>query len=107
MTALRVAVAREEVADSASPDALDTVRQALAVGESLVRAGWEAVPVVLGDDPLMFLDNLRHTGADAVFNLVESHCGLASLACAAPACRRMAAARAIMAPLSVHKAISG
>ena len=89
MTALRIAVAREAVADSASPDALDTVRQAVAVGESLGRAGWEAVQVVLGDDPLMFLENLRSTGADAVFNLVESHCGLASLACAAPAlCRK-------------------
>ena len=89
MTALRVTVIREEIDEAASPDALDTVRQAGSVRESLDLAGWESDQILLGQRPQFMYEKLLETRPDLVFNLVESWCGLASLACVAPAlCRK-------------------
>jgi len=85
MSPLHVAVVREDVPGVASPDALDTVRQAGSVGESLARCGWRTSEHVFGRDPLMLEAELARVRPDVVFNLVESWNGLASLACVAPA----------------------
>lgn len=90
MTSLHVAVVRESVPDSASPDALDTVLQARSVRESLARCGWRTSEHVLGSDPSALEAGLAHRRPDVVFNLVESCHGLASLACLAPALLRKA-----------------
>ena len=89
MKALRVAVIREEVGADAPADALDTVEMARAVGESLTTRGWTATEVLLGRDAEAFADALALAEPDLAFNLVESFCGQAALACIAPAlCRR-------------------
>jgi D-alanine-D-alanine ligase len=81
-------VLREEIVESASLDAQDTVRQAGCVRESLARVGWDACLVVLGSDPRT-LQQVLAEGPGLVFNLVESWHGLASLACMVPAlCRK-------------------
>jgi len=85
-----VAVVREEIENDAAPDALDTLRQAEAVCESLERGGWTAAPLVLRRDPLALEEELRALRPELVFNLVESYCGLAMLACAAPPLYRRA-----------------
>lgn len=90
MTPLHVAVVRESVPDSASPDALDTVLQARSVRESLARCGWQTSEHVLGSDPSALEAGLAHRRPCVVFNLVESCHGLASLACLAPALLRKA-----------------
>ena len=90
MNALRVAVIREEIDGSASPDAQDTVLQARSVCERLERGGWECVQIVLGRNPHVLEERLLEIRPDLVFNLVESYLGLASLACVAPAlCRKV------------------
>jgi D-alanine-D-alanine ligase len=89
VTALRVAVIREEIEESASPDAQDTVLQARSVCESLEREGWECVQIMLGHNPQILEEKLLEIRPDVVFNLVESYLGVASLACVAPAlCRK-------------------
>lgn len=89
MKTLQVAVVREVVPDTASPDVLDTLDQARAVIGSLRRLGWNAAEYVLGTDPFVLEEALVRHPLDVVFNLVESHCGLASLACVGPAlCRK-------------------
>lgn len=89
MKELTVAVVREEVADDAADDALDTVEMARAVEESLERSGWSTVRILLGLDARGFSEKLAGAKPDLAFNLVESFCGQASLACVAPAlCRK-------------------
>jgi D-alanine-D-alanine ligase len=90
MSVLHVAVVREDVSDAAAPDALDTVRQARSVAESLALCGWRACEHVFGHDPSVLEAELERTRPDVVFNLVESWSGLASLACVAPALFRKA-----------------
>ncbi|MDO9584546.1 MAG: ATP-grasp domain-containing protein [Desulfomicrobium sp.] len=90
MTSLHVAVVREDVPDTASPDALDTVLQARSVCASLIRCGWRTSEHVLGPDPSALEADLAQHRPDVVFNLVESCHGLASLACVAPALFRKA-----------------
>ncbi len=90
MNVLHVAVVREDVSDAAAPDALDTVRQARSVAQSLALCGWRASEHVFGRDPSMLEAELARTRPDVVFNLVESWSGLASLACVAPALFRKA-----------------
>lgn len=84
-----MAVIREEIDETASPDAQDTVLQVRSVCESLERGGWESVQIVLGHNPHDLEEKLRELRPDLVFNLVESYLGMASLACVAPAlCRK-------------------
>jgi len=84
-----VIVMREEVAADASPDALDTVAQADAVRDSLILSGWRVSELLLGSDPTRLERELGAARPVAVFNLVESHLGLSSLACIGPAvCRK-------------------
>jgi D-alanine-D-alanine ligase len=89
MKPLKVAVIREEVGEHAPADVLDTVEMAESVAESLKRSGWTACEVLIGNDAQGCVDALTQTRADLAFNLVESYCGQASLACVAPAlCRK-------------------
>lgn len=90
MSPLHVAVVREDVPDSASPDAQDTALQARSVRESLARCGWGVSELVLGPDPAELEAALARIRPDAVFNLVESWHGLASLAPGVPALLRRA-----------------
>ncbi len=90
MTPLHVAVVRESIPDSASPDALDTVLQARSVQQSLARCGWRTSEHALGSDPSVLEAGLAQQRPDVIFNLVESCHGLASLACLAPALFRKA-----------------
>lgn len=90
MSPFCVAVVREHVSESASPDAQDTVRQARSVAGSLARCGWRAEDLVFGGDLADLEAELARLRPDVVFNLVESWQGLASLACVAPALLRKA-----------------
>lgn len=90
MSVLHVAVVREDVPGVASPDALDTVRQARSVSQSLALCGWRASQHVFGRDPSVLEAELAQIRPDVVFNLVESWSGLASMACVAPALFRKA-----------------
>lgn len=90
MTAGLAAVLREEIDPAAGPDAQDTLDQARAVSRSLALGGWGTVEVVLGARTCVLADELRRLAPAVVFNLVESHCGLAGLAAVAPAlCRKV------------------
>jgi D-alanine-D-alanine ligase len=89
VTLRRAVVLREEIAEPAALDDQDTIRQAECVRESLSRAGWDASLVVLGSDARTLEQDLEDLRPEVVFNLVESWCGLASLACVVPAlCRK-------------------
>lgn len=89
MKPLKVAVMREEVGEDAPADALDTVEMARSVAESLEVSGWTVCEALLGNDAQGCVDALVQARADLAFNLVESYCGQASLACIAPAlCRK-------------------
>lgn len=86
---MHVIVMHEDVGPDAAPDATDTVAQANAVRDSLVRTGWKVSELVLDSDPTRVERSLRALRPDVVFNLVESHLGLSSLACVGPAiCRK-------------------
>lgn len=86
---MHVIVMREAVGPDAAPDATDTVAQANAVRDSLEQNGWKVAELVLASDPTLVERSLRELRPDVVFNLVESHLGLSSLACVGPAvCRK-------------------
>jgi len=83
-------VLREEIDPAAGPDAQDTLDQVRAVTRSLALGDWVTVEVVLGVRTCVLEDELLRLAPDVVFNLVESHCGLAGLAVVAPAlCRKV------------------
>ena len=89
MSALKVAVALEELGANPSPDNLDTLETARAVAKSVAGNGWTTQQVRLGRDGEAFAAELAGSAPDVVFNLVESFGGQAILAGVAPAmCRR-------------------
>lgn len=90
MSPLHVAVVRENVPQDAALDALDTLRQARSVCQSLAGCGWRTSEHVFGPDPVALQADLARVCPDVVFNLVESWHGLASLAPAGPALLRKA-----------------
>jgi D-alanine-D-alanine ligase len=77
---MRVLVLHSDVADDAPPDEQDTLATADTVCSALRARGHEPVPFVFSADPAQLNRALHESGAEVVFNLVESVFGQGDLA---------------------------
>lgn len=83
-------VVRERIDDADAPDNADTLVQARAVAESLAADGWPCMELELGTDLADWEAEVRRVRPELIFNMVESHAGVSTLACVVPAlCRKL------------------
>src|SRR5947209_15701549 len=82
---MRVLVLHSDVADDAPPDEQDTLATVDAVCSALSARGHEPAPFAFSADPAQLDRALRDSGAEVVFNLVESVFGQGDLASVAAA----------------------